>query len=191
MAPGRGDRNGVPIGPKGGVYWFYSYPPGLYKSLMQIKNNYGDPDVYITENGWPDENNNDIKLEEARLDSQRVDYYNTHLQSLRDAIRDGIFKEGSVEAIDFVDYSKPIAYETSSNVDQISRIKAPNSKWNNQRNFKRMATEKGLMEIPMRIRRLSGLNEHLIQQRSSLMMSNESTSYKEVLLLAIFCLFLQ
>ncbi|KAI3739227.1 hypothetical protein L2E82_29627 [Cichorium intybus] len=83
------DLNGVPIGPKGGVYWFYSYPPGLYKSLMQVKNNYGDPDVYITENGWPDENNNDIKLEEARLDSKRVDYYNTHLQSLRDAIRDG------------------------------------------------------------------------------------------------------
>ncbi|KAL7617716.1 hypothetical protein Lser_V15G00684 [Lactuca serriola] len=83
------DLNGVPIGPQGGVYWFYSYPLGLYKSLMQIKSEYGDPTIYITENGWPDANNNDLKLEEARVDEKRVNYYNTHLQSLRDAIRDG------------------------------------------------------------------------------------------------------
>ncbi|KAI3513224.1 hypothetical protein L1887_20551 [Cichorium endivia] len=83
------DLNGNPIGPQGGVFWFYSYPPGFYKSLMLLKTNYGDPIVYITENGWPDENNNDMKLEEARVDSERVDYYNSHLQSLRDAISDG------------------------------------------------------------------------------------------------------
>ncbi|KAI3510205.1 hypothetical protein L1887_25736 [Cichorium endivia] len=82
--------DGKLIGPKGGADWLYSYPPGLYKVLMHIKHAYGDPLILITENGWPDENNNDNAIEVACADTERIDYHNAHLQYLRDAIRDGV-----------------------------------------------------------------------------------------------------
>lgn len=51
--------------------------------------------------------------------------------------------------------------------------------------LKESQQKKGLIVIPMRMRRLSGLDEHLSRRRSSLIMSNEGTSSKEMLLLAI------
>ncbi|KAL4579400.1 hypothetical protein LXL04_015544 [Taraxacum kok-saghyz] len=84
------DLNGKPIGPKGGTDWLYSYPPGFYKILMHIKHNYGNPLILITENGWADENNNDNDIKAACADNERIVYHQKHLQSLRDAIRDGV-----------------------------------------------------------------------------------------------------
>ncbi|GJW43629.1 beta-glucosidase 24-like protein [Tanacetum coccineum] len=45
------DLNGIPIGIQGGLDWLYSYPPGFYKLLVYIKSTYGDPQIYVTENG--------------------------------------------------------------------------------------------------------------------------------------------
>ncbi|KAI3513635.1 hypothetical protein L1887_20972 [Cichorium endivia] len=84
------DLNGKPIGPKGGVFWFYSYPPGFYKLMMHVKNNYGDPLIFITENGWPVADYRDKLIREARVDTERIEYYNAHLQVLRDTIKDGV-----------------------------------------------------------------------------------------------------
>lgn len=85
---------------------------------MYIKNTYGDPLIYITENGkeissltlnpfniikientnrvpivfllgWVDKTDNTKTIEQARVDLERIDYHNKHLQSLRDAIRQG------------------------------------------------------------------------------------------------------
>ncbi|KAL7602717.1 beta-glucosidase 24 isoform X1 [Lactuca sativa] len=84
------DLDDKPIGEKGGVYWFYSYPPGLHKLLVHIKKAYGNPVIIITENGWPDEANNHVKLEEACVDKKRIDYYNAHLQSVLQAMKEHV-----------------------------------------------------------------------------------------------------
>ncbi|XP_071733227.1 strictosidine-O-beta-D-glucosidase-like [Rutidosis leptorrhynchoides] len=87
------DLNGVPIGIQG-VDWLYSYPPGLRKLLVYIKNTYGDPLIYITENGWGEITDNTKTVEQARVDLERIDYHNKHLISLRDAISDGVRVKG-------------------------------------------------------------------------------------------------
>lgn len=43
--------NGVPIGPQAAVGWIYVYPDGMRKQLDWIRTRYGNPVVYITENG--------------------------------------------------------------------------------------------------------------------------------------------
>ncbi|CAH1424031.1 unnamed protein product [Lactuca virosa] len=86
--------NGELIGPEGGVDWFFSYPLGIYKSLMQLKDKYGNPLVYITENGYADAMDNKLKIEEARIDNERIVYYNTHLQNVLRAIGDGCNVKG-------------------------------------------------------------------------------------------------
>lgn len=88
------DINGNLIGPQGGVDWFYSYAPGFYHCLMQVKTKYGDPLMFITENGYADRADNQKKIEVARIDHERVEYYSTHLESVRDAIRDGCKIDG-------------------------------------------------------------------------------------------------
>ncbi|KAL4585432.1 hypothetical protein LXL04_010053 [Taraxacum kok-saghyz] len=79
-----------PIGEKGGVIWFYSYPPGLHKLLLHIKHTYGNPVIIITENGWPDATNHHLKIEEACVDNKRIDYYNAHLQSVLQAMKEHV-----------------------------------------------------------------------------------------------------
>ncbi|KAD3337490.1 hypothetical protein E3N88_33010 [Mikania micrantha] len=79
--------NGIPIGIQGGLDWLYSYPPGFYKLLVYIKNTYGDPLIYVMENGWVDKTDNTKTVEQARVDSERIDYHNKHLQHLQYAIR--------------------------------------------------------------------------------------------------------
>ncbi|XP_076899647.1 strictosidine-O-beta-D-glucosidase-like [Bidens hawaiensis] len=86
--------NGIPIGIQAGLDWLYSYPPGFYKLLVYIKNTYGDPLIYITENGWVDKTDNTKTVEEARVDIERIDYHNKHLQNLRYAISDGVRVKG-------------------------------------------------------------------------------------------------
>ncbi|KAG5134273.1 hypothetical protein JHK82_025461 [Glycine max] len=50
-------KNGVPIGPRANSYWLYNVPWGMYKSLMYIKERYGNPTVILSENGMDDPGN--------------------------------------------------------------------------------------------------------------------------------------
>nr|QJC44606.1 raucaffricine-O-beta-D-glucosidase [Stevia rebaudiana] len=86
--------NGIPIGIQAGLDWLYSYPPGFYKLLMYIKNTYGDPIIYITENGWVDKTGNTKTVEEARVDPERIEYHYKHLQNHHYAISDGVRVKG-------------------------------------------------------------------------------------------------
>jgi beta-glucosidase len=63
------------------------YPHGLWSVLVQIRDKYGNPKVFITENGCaaPDivDENGAVK------DWQRIDYLRAHLSAAHAAIRDG------------------------------------------------------------------------------------------------------
>ncbi|XP_053681595.1 myrosinase 1-like [Sabethes cyaneus] len=58
--------------------WLYVVPEGLRGVLNWFREEYDNPPVFITENGYSD----DGQLE----DHERVDYYRSHLQQLLDAI---------------------------------------------------------------------------------------------------------
>ncbi|CRK95548.1 CLUMA_CG009013, isoform A [Clunio marinus] len=58
--------------------WLYNVPEGLRDLLVWIKDEYNNPPVLITENGWSDEG----ELE----DNGRIEYINAHLKELSKAI---------------------------------------------------------------------------------------------------------
>jgi beta-glucosidase len=67
------------------------YPAHLYDSLTRIAREYGDPDIYITENGaaFADEVRDGVVDDPAR-----TDYLQTHLAAARRAIADGVKLRG-------------------------------------------------------------------------------------------------
>nr|XP_043608969.1 beta-glucosidase 12-like [Erigeron canadensis] len=88
------ERNGVPIGSKGGSDWLRAYPQGLHDLLVYIKNNYNNPTIYITENGVDEPNNSSLSLRQVLQDDFRVQYYVGHLQKLLQAINAGVNVKG-------------------------------------------------------------------------------------------------
>ena len=62
-------------------------PDAYYDQIMDLKNNYGNPDIYLTENGaaYPDliEKNGEIN------DSDRIDYFKKYLSAVKKSIDDG------------------------------------------------------------------------------------------------------
>ncbi|KAJ7947513.1 Beta-glucosidase [Quillaja saponaria] len=88
------ERNGIPIGPVTALSWLHVYPRGLKELLVYVKRKYNNPPIYITENGYVDFNDPDILLEDALLDTYRVDYYYRHLYLLSQAIKEGVNVKG-------------------------------------------------------------------------------------------------
>lgn len=68
------------------------YPEGLYHILTWIRDSYGNPDVYITENGAAFE---DVPGEDGAVDDeQRVDFLRDHLVQAHRAIQVGVRLKG-------------------------------------------------------------------------------------------------
>lgn len=68
------------------------YPKGIYDLLIKIKNEYNNPEVYITENGAAYK---DDKIEENIVDdNDRLDYLQSHIKELHNAINDGVNLKG-------------------------------------------------------------------------------------------------
>ncbi|KAL5567248.1 hypothetical protein UlMin_030412 [Ulmus minor] len=88
------ERNGIPIGPKGGSGWLNVYPKGIYDMLIYTKKSYQNPLIYITENGIDELNNPKLSHKEALIDKHRIDYYYYHLYYIRKAVKDGVNVKG-------------------------------------------------------------------------------------------------
>eukprot|EP01018_Ginkgo_biloba_P003115 Gb_13350 [translate_table: standard] len=81
------ERDGIPIGKMSKFLGYASVPWGMQEVLEYIKQYYGNPPVLVTENGYPDENNDSIPLAEALEDTERIDYHRSYLEYLQAAIR--------------------------------------------------------------------------------------------------------
>lgn len=80
--PGADDENNNDITP-----WFKTVPKGFRKILVYVKENYGDPDILITENGFSDSG--------QKEDTSRINYYVGYLSAVLDAIhKDGVKIKG-------------------------------------------------------------------------------------------------
>nr|XP_034826458.1 myrosinase 1-like [Maniola hyperantus] len=60
---------------QGACTWFYSYPEGMRKQLAWVKEQYGDVEVIITENGYSSKGYN-------LQDYDRIKYYREHLEQV-------------------------------------------------------------------------------------------------------------
>ncbi|KAF5195422.1 Beta-glucosidase [Thalictrum thalictroides] len=88
------EKNGVPIGPKGGSVWLSVYPRGILDLLLYIKERYKNPTIYITENGIDEVDNSTLSLEEVLKDDQRIEYHGRHLSFALEAINEGVDLRG-------------------------------------------------------------------------------------------------
>lgn len=67
------------------------YPPGLYHLLLRMKNEYGNPVCYITENGYP------LPEEPGKPiidDKERISYLSRHLIEASRAVEEGVNLKG-------------------------------------------------------------------------------------------------
>lgn len=81
--------DGKPIGPNTGTDWLYSYPDGLKDLLTIIRDKYGNPPVYITENGVGDMDDGTLTPEAAKKDTTRLKYLQDHIAILNESIELG------------------------------------------------------------------------------------------------------
>lgn len=103
------DDEGNVVGPQAkGQEDIYVHPDGLKNLLLYVKTEYGNPEVYVTENGMPDKPTitgsvNDMiaqgktaELEAAFYDDYRIQHAHDHLVAVREAIKEGANVKGYV-----------------------------------------------------------------------------------------------
>ncbi|MED6211807.1 hypothetical protein PIB30_077058 [Stylosanthes scabra] len=83
------ERDGRPIGQRAASDWLHVYPKGIEKLLLYTTKKYNNPLIYITENGMDEFNDPTLTLEEALMDTYRIDYYYRHLYHVLQAIKGG------------------------------------------------------------------------------------------------------
>ncbi|KAL2503267.1 Beta-glucosidase 17 [Forsythia ovata] len=88
------ERNGMPIGPPAGSEWLLIVPWGIYKLVTYVKNTYGDPIIYITENGVCEKNDKTLNVQKSLYDVTRIRYHNDHLLYLKKAMDKGVRVKG-------------------------------------------------------------------------------------------------
>lgn len=70
-----------PSWPQSQSSWLQEVPWGFYKLFKEIRNVYGNPTLYVTENGW--------STDAGLIDDDRVRYYRNYLNALLDTIEEG------------------------------------------------------------------------------------------------------
>ncbi|KAF8681919.1 hypothetical protein HU200_045370 [Digitaria exilis] len=80
-------RNGKPIGPQANSNWLYIVPSGMYGCVNYLREKYGNPTVYITENGMDQPGN--LTRDEYLRDVTRVRFYKSYIGQLKKAIDQG------------------------------------------------------------------------------------------------------
>nr|GMC80190.1 beta-glucosidase 44-like [Ipomoea batatas] len=84
-------RNGVPIGPRANSEWLYMVPWGLYKAVTYVKERYGNPLMFLSENGFTvgmDYMGN-LTLAESLNDTKRINYYKSYMAELKRVVDEG------------------------------------------------------------------------------------------------------
>ncbi|KAL5987360.1 Beta-glucosidase 6 [Asimina triloba] len=75
--------------------WLYIVPRGIRSLMNYVKSKYGNPPIFITENGMDDSNNPFISIQDALKDDKRIKYHNDYLSNLSASIRnDGCNVQG-------------------------------------------------------------------------------------------------
>ena len=79
----------------GAPTWLYCVPWSLRKVLVWLKEQYNDPDIIITENGFSVDGEDDAKGDAALLDTDRVLYHRSYISEALKAVKlDGVKLQG-------------------------------------------------------------------------------------------------
>lgn len=81
-------RSGVPIGERAASRWLHIVPWGIRSLARYVKDNYGNPPMFITENGMDDLNRPHSAVDEVLQDEKRISYHRDYLSNLSASIRE-------------------------------------------------------------------------------------------------------
>ncbi|CAK8564351.1 unnamed protein product [Lathyrus sativus] len=84
-----GEKNGVSIGESTPFSWFNIYPQGMEKTVTYVKDRYNNTPMFITENGYGQQDDPNFTLEDQVNDFKRIQYMENHIEALSIAIRKG------------------------------------------------------------------------------------------------------
>ncbi|KAH9290792.1 hypothetical protein KI387_034909, partial [Taxus chinensis] len=82
-----GERDGILIGEATAMEDVFLVPDGIEKIVMYVKDRYNNPAIIITENGYPQHNDESAPMEEVLNDVERVQQMKSYLTSLAAAMR--------------------------------------------------------------------------------------------------------
>ncbi|KAK8974099.1 hypothetical protein V6N11_064587 [Hibiscus sabdariffa] len=83
-------KDGVSIGEPTALDWLYVYPQGMEKIITYIKERYNNIPMFITENGFCENDKSEKGLTEESLnDVKRVEYISGYLGAIAEALRKG------------------------------------------------------------------------------------------------------
>ncbi len=111
-------------------YGFLIYPQGLYDTLRYVKDTYGNPEVYVTENGIGNARSADVEGEIA--DMNRIHYIQEHLREVSRAIRSGCNVKGYYYWSHFDDFEAERGYDINFgllHVDRDTLERTPRKSW--------------------------------------------------------------
>ena len=85
------NKKGVKIGPDTQSFWLKPHPPGFRKLIKWISDRFGQPKIYVTENGTSLTGENDLSRDEILNDEFRVEYFRGYVKALAEAVaEDGV-----------------------------------------------------------------------------------------------------
>jgi beta-glucosidase len=97
------DVNGTLIGDPSATFWLFDVPWGLKHTLQYIKRKYDNPDIYITENGYPVIDEYKKEFKDRTHDPKRIKYYAGYLNAMQEAIKESGVKVKSYFAWTLMD----------------------------------------------------------------------------------------
>ncbi|KAJ4838703.1 hypothetical protein Tsubulata_003141 [Turnera subulata] len=83
-----------PTAKTGELWWQLKYPEGFEKIVTYVKERYNNIPMFITENGYGQQENPNLSIAELLQDVRRVDYMSSYWDSLLTAIRKGADVKG-------------------------------------------------------------------------------------------------
>ncbi len=85
------DKKGKSIGPLTQSFWLRPHSIGFRKLLKWLSDRYGQPKIYVTENGTSLKGENDLPLESLLDDEFRAEYFRGYIGALADSYsKDGV-----------------------------------------------------------------------------------------------------
>ncbi|KAL6297074.1 hypothetical protein ACE6H2_005216 [Prunus campanulata] len=128
--------DGDQIGPLAkGSFTIYSYPQGLEKLLVFMKQNYQNPKIYISENGISEVEEEENGLDGALRDPHRIQSVLRHLFWINKAMEKGVNVKGYFYWTPFdnfewgMGYTQKFGFYYVDHKDNLKRIPKQSAKW--------------------------------------------------------------
>ncbi|KAE9602113.1 putative beta-glucosidase [Lupinus albus] len=84
-----GYKNGIPIGEPTSFSWLNIYPEGIEKAVTYVKDRYNNTPMFITENGYGEQDNPNLTMAKQLSDFRRIKCMADYIEALSKAVRKG------------------------------------------------------------------------------------------------------